>query len=93
MTVAEFTNRFPEWMDVAEQAPEVIDAALSDAAQFVSATVWGSRYSAGLAYKAADLLAAGPFGEGARLEGTERTTYGVRFEEMRRALPVRMLLV
>lgn len=93
MTVTEFTNRFPEWLQVADDSPETIERALTDAEQFVDATVWGSRYDSGLAWKAADLLAAQPFGEGARIEGTHQTTYGVRFEEMRRALPIRMLLV
>jgi len=94
MTVTEFTTRFPEWEEIAEARPELIEAALADAAQFVDAVVWGSRYAAGLAYKAADLLAGGPFGENARLKADPtKTTYSVRFDEMRSALPVRMLLV
>lgn len=94
MTVPEFTRRFPEWEQVATDAPEIIEAALADAAQFVSVSVWGARYDAGLAYKAADLLAGGPFGENARLKDAPgKTTYGMRFEEMRKALPIRMLLV
>ncbi len=93
MTLAEFTTRFPEWEQVATDAPDIITQALADAEQFVDATVWGSRYAAGLAYKAADLLAGGPFGENARLKDLPgKTTYGLRFEEMRLALPMRMLL-
>lgn len=93
MTVDEFTTRFPEWLQVAEDAPEIIERALTDAAQFVDAAVWGDRYDAGLAYKAADLLAGQPFGENARLKGSDKTTYGIRFEQMRTALPIRFLLV
>lgn len=94
MTVPEFVQRFPEWADVADAKPELIETALADAAQFVDATLWGRRYDAGLAYKAADLLGASPFGENARLkDDPTKTTYGQRFEEMRRALPVRVLLV
>jgi hypothetical protein len=94
MTLAQFVARFPEWEEIAEGRPEVIEAALADAAQFVDATAWGSRYDAGLAYKAADLLSKGPFGENARLKADPtKSTYSVAFDEMRAALPMRFLLV
>ena len=77
MTPEEFTRRFPEWDQIRLDAPEIIETAISDAEQFVDAAVWGSRYAAGLAYKAADLLAGGPFGENARLkDAPERTNAG-----------------
>jgi len=94
MTVAEFVARFPEFDEIGDVSPSTITTAISDAAQFVDASTWGTRYEAGLAYKAADLLATGPFGEGARLSSKDgQTTYGRRFEEMRRALPIRMVLL
>lgn len=41
-------------------------------------------------YKAAHLLAMSPMGENARLEkGSRETTYGIVFQELLRALPLR----
>lgn len=92
VTAAAFVSRFPEFTDTNDVAPGAIEAALSTAATFVSSTRWGSRYEDAVMYKAAHLLAMSPMGENARLEkGSEKTTYGVVFDSMLRALPVRFL--
>ena len=94
LDVASFVARFPEWDDVGDVAPGAITTAIADATHFCDAGIWGSRYEAGVMYKAADLLAQSPFGEHARLEkGSNKTTYGETFRDMQKALPIRGLLV
>ena len=87
-----FVARFPEFSEVNEVSPATITAALADAAIYCDSVLWGTRYESGVMWKAAHLLALTPLGEGARLSKTsEQTTYGVVFDSMKRALPVRML--
>jgi hypothetical protein len=93
LDVASFVARFPEFEEISEvsEGEAAIEQALSDAAHFVSQRLWAGRYESGVMYKAAHLLCMTPFGEHARLDAKDRTTYSVVFDEMKRALPVRML--
>lgn len=94
LDVPSFVARFPEFDQIGDDAPGAITSALSTAQGFVSQARWGSRYEDGVMYKAAHLLAMSPMGENARLDKSGReTTYGVVFNEMLRALPLRGFVV
>lgn len=89
-----FVAKFPEWAEVFDLSPETITSAITDAKTYVDPVIWATRYEMGVLWKAADLLSASPFGEAARLKKDDRkSTYGQVFQEMQRALPVRMLVV
>lgn len=91
--VTTFLTRFPEFTKTNTAQPGLIDQCLEDAQHFVDATRWGNRYEAGVLLKAAHLLSMHPLGESARLnKWDDRTIYGSMFDDMRRALPVRMML-
>jgi hypothetical protein len=84
-----FVDQFPEFSDISEDAPEAIDNAIRDAKNFVSKSIWGTRYETAVLYKAAHLLAMSPLGEDARDKSGTDSTYNVVFKEMLRALPIR----
>jgi hypothetical protein len=94
LDAASFVARYPEFTEINEVASAAIDAAISDAKEFVDQGVWKTRYEAAVLCKAAHILAMSPLGEAARLDKKgDRTTYGVVFEEMRKALPIRMMVL
>ena len=91
LDVTTFVAKFPEFDEIGTVSPDTITQAIEDAKEFCDSTIWGSRYESGVLYKAAHMLAMSPFGETARLDKKgEQSTYGVVFDSMRRALPIRM---
>ena len=90
VTAATFVSKFPEFQEIHETVPAVVENALDEAKHFVDATTWGSRYQAGVFRKAAHLLCMSAFGENARISGERASVHGVVFEEMLRALPIRI---
>lgn len=89
---ASFVAAYPEFDEINDLAPASITSALTRAQAFCSAAVWGDRYEAGVFVKAAHLLAMTPFGENARIAGSNATAYGETFKEMVRALPMRIIV-
>jgi hypothetical protein len=87
-----FVANFPEFAEILELKPETVDAVLLRAKAFCSQRLWGERYEAGVFQKAAHLLAMTAFGENLRIDGQKATAYGVVFDEMVRALPVRIMV-
>ncbi len=79
--VADFRGRFPTTFDAVADA--TIKAALEHATEHVDATVWRTRADTGIAYLAAHLLVAGPFGQPARLTSDKATsTYKREFDRL-----------
>lgn len=89
---ASFVANFPEFEEINEVAPAAVTGALLRAQAYVSSTVWGPRYEAGVLTKAAHLLCMTGFGENARIDSKAATAYGETFKEMLRALPLRILV-
>lgn len=85
-----FIAAFPEFEEIYQVAPDVVENALREAETFCDATIWGPRYESGVYRKAAHLLCMTPFGENARLKGGTQSVHGIVFEEMLRALPFRI---
>jgi len=90
--VAGFVASFPEFEEAADLKPDMVEAALKRAQAFVSARVWGDRYEQGVYQKAAHLLAMSALGENLRIDAKQATAYGVVFDEMVRALPIRLMV-
>lgn len=85
--------RFPEFEEVYSLTPATINSAIADAKNLVSKAQWGVRYEMGVLWCAASLLAMTPLGEHARLKMNDQaSSYGVTFERMKKALPVRCLV-
>lgn len=92
--VTTFLTRFPEFTETNEKNSGLIDQCLAAAQSYCDVTRWGSRYQEGVFLKAAHILSLHPFGGTARLnKWDDRTIYSTQFDEMKRALPVRMMLV
>ena len=89
---ATFVATYAEFEEINDLRPAVVTSALTRAQAFVSQTVWGDRYEAGVFAKAAALLAQTGFGENARIQGTQKSIYDVTFSDMVRALPMRVLV-
>lgn len=92
VSTAGFVAQFPEFEEALELKPEMVERAVARAQAFVSARVWGDRYEDGVYTKAAHLLAMGASGELLRIDAKQATAYGVTFDEMVRALPIRLLV-
>lgn len=90
ITAATFISKFPEFEEIYDVKPAVVQNALDEASAFCDSTVWGSRYQAGVFRKAAHLLCMSAFGENARISGEKNSVHGVVFDEMLRALPFRI---
>jgi hypothetical protein len=81
VTYQQFIAKFPEFRNV---APGAVCSALDEASCFVDACVWGNKRDQGIGYWAANALAISPFGTNTQLQvGTGRTSYQVKFEELR----------
>lgn len=90
---ATLISEFPEFADVNARNPMIVTRALRNAAQYVSAVRFGDRYQDAVFLKAAHIISMSPFGESARLaKGSDQTIYSVQFDDMIKALPVRMLV-
>lgn len=92
ITSADFVATYPEFDEINDVAPASVSKALLRAQAFCSASIWVDRYEAGVFAKAAHLLAMTPFGENARIDAKQVTAYGVVFDEMVRALPIRLMV-
>jgi hypothetical protein len=98
VNAATFVAQFPEFEEIyALTAPvadgaAIVNGALLEAQAYCSATVWGDRYERGVFTKAAHILCMSAFGENARIDAKAATAYGVKFQEMVRALPMRVLV-
>jgi hypothetical protein len=89
---ASFLQRFPEFTQTNDENPTLIPACLQDATYFCDPVRWGNRYEAGVFCKAAHLVSMHPFGLSARLSKTDAATiYSSLFDDMKLALPVRMM--
>lgn len=87
MTVAQFLVRFPEYDVPGEPTAEaLISAKLAEAANRVSAGVFGSRHADALGYLTAHLLSQSPLGQQARLDATGITTYWSEFQALVRLM-------
>jgi hypothetical protein len=87
-----FVSAFPEFAEIYELVPAAVTGALTEAQAFCSVTVWGTRYERGVFTKAAHILCMSAFGENARIDAKAATAYGKKFDEMVRALPIRLLV-
>lgn len=92
VTVDGFLARFPEFEEASDLKPDMVEGALKVAQAFVSARIWGDRYDAGVYQKTAHLLAMGALGENLRIDAKQATAYGVVFDEMVRAIPLRLMV-
>jgi len=84
VTYATFLVRFPEFA----QAPQtLVEASLADAELMVDRDVYGAKADMAVGFYAAHLVATNPLGEMARLDKkSDRTTYLVHFERVRRSI-------
>lgn len=92
ITSAGFIDAFPEFTEALDLQPAMVESAIKRAQAFVGVKAWGDRYEAGVYQKAAHLLAMSPFGENLRIDAKQATAYGVVFQEMVQALPLRVLV-
>lgn len=90
VNAATFVASFPEFEEIYGLQPAVVDNALTEAATFCDPTTWGARYQSGVFRKAAHLLCMSAFGENARIKGDRDSVHGVVFDDMLRALPIRI---
>lgn len=82
VTASDMKARFPEFLALEDS---FIDLKLAEAAIFLDATVWGSRYDTALGYQAAHLLAITPFGRDAHLSTPNGvSTYGQTLDLLKR---------
>lgn len=92
LTLEQFRERFPAFEDTPEG---LVRARLDEAARAVSASSWGPRADDAHGLLTAHMLALEPMGEQARLKlpgGGETTTYGRRFEELRKRTHIPLLV-
>lgn len=91
--VATFVAGYPEFEEVADLRPALIQRCLDDAKHYVSQAAFKNRYQAAVFAKAAHLLAMTPYGEEARLKGSKtESCYSVTFDEMCKAAPLRAIV-
>jgi hypothetical protein len=83
-TLAEFKIAFPEFALIGDT---LIQSRLTMAGTWVSSVMFADMYDYAVMLKAADLLAASPLGEQARMtiKGGRSTIYGEQFEALKRA--------
>jgi hypothetical protein len=86
VTVASFKASFPEFIPAGDTLIGIkIDAAKLQ----INSTVWGSRYSEGVMWLTAILLASSPYGEQARLsDDNSKTIYHENFNRLRNIVTV-----
>lgn len=89
ISFADFTGKYPEFASITEA---LFNEKLATAQGMISAAVFGDVYEQAVYLKTAHLVALSPHGGQARLNKfSEKTVYGVAYEELKRAIPVRML--
>lgn len=86
VTNADIIARFPEF---ANTDTLLIDAAIADATEQVSADVWGDKTDQGVRWLTAHFLATSPFGEPARLvDDMNNTRYAIVFKSLRNQVTI-----
>jgi hypothetical protein len=87
---ATFVASFPEFEEIYDLRPAVVENALTEATTFCDAVTWGTRYQSGVFRKAAHLLCMSAFGENARISGDKDSVHGRVFDQMLLSLPIRI---
>jgi hypothetical protein len=86
MTYAQFVARFG---DMASAPEPLFNTAYAEACDRCDATVWGDKYTYGVQYLTAHLIAISPFGQQARMVSKDgSTTYGREYERIRNEVAI-----
>lgn len=84
VTLASFTEQFPEFGNTASANEAYVRAVLDAADLEIDREVWGAKADQGQMYLAAHKLSLSPFGNNAELVKDGVTTYGKHFDALRR---------
>ncbi len=95
LTLAVFVERCPDFAETATANPAFVEEMLLEAARSIDATVWGEKAEDGHRLLTAHLITIDPRGRDPRVEtqGRTSTTYGERYQDMRRSVGTAYRLV